>query len=145
MHFDDTDLCLVLSSCNIVNYFRRDHRILMSVSASYIDGQTVQCYKLQILWNRMCVTKLFHTPSRLDCVLTASARRGKHEVSSVVMASKRVNHWAYILHRFRIRAISHPDIIVEHCDYCYSVATLLKPCGVATVSHKYNLICNMQL
>jgi hypothetical protein len=35
--------------------------------------------------------------------------------------------------------ISHPDIRVKHCAYGYSVATLLNPRGVATVSHKYSL------
>jgi hypothetical protein len=33
----------------------------------------------------------------------------------------------------------HPDIRVNHCPYGHSVATLLKPRGVTTVSHKYSL------
>jgi hypothetical protein len=28
---------------------------------------------------------------------------------------------------------------VKHCAYGHSVATLLNPCGVTTVSHKYSL------
>jgi hypothetical protein len=35
--------------------------------------------------------------------------------------------------------ISHPDIRVKHCAYGHSVATLLNPRGVATVSYKYSL------
>jgi len=35
--------------------------------------------------------------------------------------------------------IKHPDIRVKHCAYGHSVATLLNPRGVTTVSHKYNL------
>jgi hypothetical protein len=35
--------------------------------------------------------------------------------------------------------ISHPDIRVKHCACVHSVATLLNPRGVATVSHKYSL------
>jgi hypothetical protein len=38
-----------------------------------------------------------------------------------------------------MRAISHPDIRVEHCAYGLSVATLLNRRGVKTVSHKYSL------
>jgi hypothetical protein len=37
------------------------------------------------------------------------------------------------------RAIRHPDIRVKHCAYGHSVATLLNPRGVTTVSHKYSL------
>jgi hypothetical protein len=36
-------------------------------------------------------------------------------------------------------AIRHPDIRVKHCTYGHSVATLLKPRGVTTVSLKYSL------
>jgi hypothetical protein len=36
-------------------------------------------------------------------------------------------------------AIRHPDIKVKHCAYGHSVATLLNPRDVATVSHKYSL------
>jgi hypothetical protein len=35
--------------------------------------------------------------------------------------------------------IMHPDIRVKHCAYGHSVATLLNPRGVTTVSHKYSL------
>jgi hypothetical protein len=35
--------------------------------------------------------------------------------------------------------IRHPDIRVKHCTYGHSVATLLKPRGVTTVSLKYSL------
>jgi hypothetical protein len=38
-----------------------------------------------------------------------------------------------------IFTISHPDIRVKHCAYGHSVATLLNPRGVATVSHKHSL------
>jgi hypothetical protein len=33
----------------------------------------------------------------------------------------------------------YPDIRVKHYAYGHSVATLLNPRGVATVSHKYSL------
>jgi hypothetical protein len=36
-------------------------------------------------------------------------------------------------------AVRHPDIRVKHCAYSHSVATLLNPRGVTTVSHKYSL------
>jgi hypothetical protein len=36
-------------------------------------------------------------------------------------------------------SIRHPGIRVKHCAYVHSVATLLNPRGVATVSHKYSL------
>jgi hypothetical protein len=35
--------------------------------------------------------------------------------------------------------MSHPDIRVKNCAYGHSVATLLTPGVVATVSHKYSL------
>jgi hypothetical protein len=35
-------------------------------------------------------------------------------------------------------AIGHPDMRVKHCTYGHSVATLLNPRGVTTVSHKYS-------
>jgi hypothetical protein len=35
--------------------------------------------------------------------------------------------------------ISRPDIRVKHCAYGHSVATLVNPRGVTTVSHKYSL------
>jgi hypothetical protein len=35
--------------------------------------------------------------------------------------------------------IMYPDIRVKHCAYGHSVATLLNPRGVTTVSHKYSL------
>jgi hypothetical protein len=35
--------------------------------------------------------------------------------------------------------ISHPDMRVKHCACDHSVATLLNPQSVATVSHKYSL------
>jgi hypothetical protein len=38
-----------------------------------------------------------------------------------------------------VQPISRPDIRVKHCAYGYSVATLLNPRGVTTVSHKYSL------
>jgi hypothetical protein len=34
-------------------------------------------------------------------------------------------------------SISHPDIRVKHCAYGHSVATLLNPRCVTTISHKY--------
>jgi hypothetical protein len=34
--------------------------------------------------------------------------------------------------------ISHPDFRVKLCAYGHSVATLLNPRGVTTVSHKYS-------
>jgi hypothetical protein len=36
-------------------------------------------------------------------------------------------------------SIRHPDFSVKHCAYVHSVATLLNPRGVTTVSHKYSL------
>jgi hypothetical protein len=36
-------------------------------------------------------------------------------------------------------AIKYPDIKMKHCAYGHSVATLLNPCGVTTVSHRYSL------
>jgi hypothetical protein len=36
-------------------------------------------------------------------------------------------------------SIERPDIRVKHCAYGHSVATLLHPRGVTTVSHKYSL------
>jgi hypothetical protein len=33
-------------------------------------------------------------------------------------------------------SIRHPGMVVKHCAYGHSVATLLNPCGVTTVSHK---------
>jgi hypothetical protein len=36
-------------------------------------------------------------------------------------------------------AIRNPDIRVKYCAYGHSAATLLNPCGVTTVSHKYGL------
>jgi hypothetical protein len=36
-------------------------------------------------------------------------------------------------------AIRHPDIRVKDCAYGHSVATLLNPRGVTTISHKYSL------
>jgi hypothetical protein len=35
--------------------------------------------------------------------------------------------------------ISQPDIRVKHCAYGHSVATLLNPQSVTTVSYKYSL------
>jgi hypothetical protein len=35
--------------------------------------------------------------------------------------------------------IRNPDIRVKYCAYGHSAATLLNPCGVTTVSHKYSL------
>jgi hypothetical protein len=37
-------------------------------------------------------------------------------------------------------SVRHPDIRVKHCAYGHSVATLLNPRGVTTVSCKYSLI-----
>jgi hypothetical protein len=37
------------------------------------------------------------------------------------------------------KAIGRPDMRVKHCAYGHSVATLLSPRGVTTVSHKYSL------
>jgi hypothetical protein len=36
-------------------------------------------------------------------------------------------------------ATRHPDMRVKHYAYGHSVATLLNPLGVTTVSHKYSL------
>jgi hypothetical protein len=36
-----------------------------------------------------------------------------------------------------ILTISHPDMRVKHCAYGHSVATLLNPRYVTTVSHRY--------
>jgi hypothetical protein len=36
-------------------------------------------------------------------------------------------------------SIRHPDIRMKHCAYGHSVATLLNPRDVTTVSHKYSL------
>jgi hypothetical protein len=41
--------------------------------------------------------------------------------------------------------ISHPDMRTKHCAYDNSVATLLNPRGVTTVSHKYSLTAARQL
>jgi hypothetical protein len=38
-----------------------------------------------------------------------------------------------------LNTISHPDIRVKHWTH-HSIVTLLNPCGVTTVSHKYSLI-----
>jgi hypothetical protein len=35
--------------------------------------------------------------------------------------------------------IRQPDIIVKHCAYGHSVATMLNTCGVTTASHKYSI------
>jgi hypothetical protein len=35
--------------------------------------------------------------------------------------------------------IRHPDVRLKTCAYGHSVATLLNPRGVTTVSHRYNL------
>jgi hypothetical protein len=42
-------------------------------------------------------------------------------------------------HIIKLDTISHPYIRVKHCAYRHSVATLLNPRGVATVSHKCSL------
>jgi hypothetical protein len=42
--------------------------------------------------------------------------------------------------------IRHPYIRMKHCAYGHSVATLLNPRGVTTVSHKYSLtVASMRL
>jgi hypothetical protein len=43
------------------------------------------------------------------------------------------------LHKPWARCFMHPDIKVKHCAHGHSVATLLNPCGVTTVSYKYSL------
>jgi hypothetical protein len=43
-------------------------------------------------------------------------------------------------HCLNMPAIKHPDVRVKYCAYGHSVATLLNPRGIATVSHKFSLI-----
>jgi hypothetical protein len=50
-----------------------------------------------------------------------------------------LQEWRYNSTYSQSHAISHPDIRVKHCAYGHSVATLLNPRGVTTVSHKYSL------
>jgi hypothetical protein len=38
-----------------------------------------------------------------------------------------------------LNIIRHPGIRVKHCSYGHSVATMLNPRGVTTVSRKYSL------
>jgi hypothetical protein len=40
---------------------------------------------------------------------------------------------------FSLVTIRHPNIRVKHCAYGHSIATLLNPRGVTTVSYKYSL------
>jgi hypothetical protein len=44
------------------------------------------------------------------------------------------HHWSYFL-----LSVRHPDFRVKHCAYGQGIATLLNPCGVTAVSHKYSL------
>jgi hypothetical protein len=38
-----------------------------------------------------------------------------------------------------VLTISYPDMRVQHCPFSHSVATLINPGGVTTVSHKHIL------
>jgi hypothetical protein len=44
-----------------------------------------------------------------------------------------------------LNIIRHPGIRVKHCSCGHSVATMLNPRGVTTVSRKYSLTQDMQM
>jgi hypothetical protein len=61
------------------------------------------------------------------------------EVTTINHQETQIKYNLFSAHLSKFRAIGHPDIRVKHCAYDHSVATLLNPRGVTTVSHKHSL------
>jgi hypothetical protein len=62
--------------------------------------------------------------------------KGRHRLRERMRILKRNSKKLVV----RMLAIRRPDMRVKHCAYGHSVATLLNPLGVTTVSHEYSLM-----